>query len=367
MSSLVVSFLVSLLVSFFIIRYRRLHEHVSGDHDITGIQKFHFFSVPRIGGIGIFLGLIIALTIRWTHNTDAGMLGLILVFCALPTFIVGLAEDLTKKISIRLRLISTVIATAAAGFLLNAWLKELQIPLIDSLLSNYFWLSVIVTCVAVTGVANSFNIIDGYNGLSSMVAMIILIAIGYVAFKVYDPAIMVAALAMIGAILGFFVWNYPRGLLFLGDGGAYLVGFWIAELSILLTIRNEEVSVWFPLLICAYPIFETLFTMYRRIVLKRLHPGVADAAHLHHLVYKRVVRWAVGSPSPTDGLVRNSLTSPYLWGLCLLSVMPAIIFWQETLILQIFCVIFIVSYIYLYRRLVKFSTPKWMTLRYKSK
>jgi UDP-GlcNAc:undecaprenyl-phosphate GlcNAc-1-phosphate transferase len=365
MSSLVISFLISLLISFFIIRYRRLHEHVSGDHDTTGIQKFHFFSVPRIGGIGIYFGLLIALAFRWTHNAEAGVLGLVLIFCAIPAFIVGLAEDLTKKISIRLRLISTVIATAAAGLMLNAWIKELQIPLIDSILNNYFWLSVIITCVAVTGVANSFNIIDGYNGLSSMVAMIILVAIGYVAFKVHDPAIMVAALAMIGSILGFFVWNYPRGLLFLGDGGAYLVGFWIAELSILLTIRNEEVSVWFPLLICAYPIFETLFTMYRRLILRRSHPGVADAVHLHHLIYKRVVRWAIGSPSPTDGLVRNSLTSPYLWGLCLLSVMPGIIFWQDTLILQIFCVCFIVIYVFLYRRLVKFSAPKWMTLKYK--
>jgi UDP-N-acetylmuramyl pentapeptide phosphotransferase/UDP-N-acetylglucosamine-1-phosphate transferase len=323
--------------------------------------------VPRIGGIGIFFGLLIALAIRWTHNADVGVLGLILALCALPTFIVGLAEDLTKKISIRLRLISTVIATLAAGLMLNAWLKELQIPLIDSMLKNYFWMSVTITCFAVTGVANSFNIIDGYNGLSSMVAMIILIAIGYVAFKVHDPVIMVAALAMIGALLGFFVWNYPRGLLFLGDGGAYLVGFWIAELSILLTVRNEEVSVWFPLLICAYPIFETLFTIYRRLILRQSHPGLADAAHLHHLIYKRVVRWAVGSPSSADGLVRNSMTSPYLWALCLLCVMPGVIFWQETLILQIFCIIFIVTYIFIYRRLVKFSTPKWITLKYKNR
>ena len=136
MSSLVISFIFSLLISFFIIRYRHLHEHVSGDHDTTGIQKFHFFSVPRIGGIGIFFGLLIALAIRWTHNADVGVLGLILALCALPTFIVGLAEDLTKKISISLRLISTVIATLAAGLMLNAWLKELQIPLIDSMLKN---------------------------------------------------------------------------------------------------------------------------------------------------------------------------------------------------------------------------------------
>jgi UDP-N-acetylmuramyl pentapeptide phosphotransferase/UDP-N-acetylglucosamine-1-phosphate transferase len=76
----------------------------------------------------------------------------------------------------------------------------------------------------------AFNIIDGYNGLSSMVAVIILAGIAYVAFQVEDHAIMIAALAMIGALAGSLVLNYPRGLFFLGDGGAFLIGFWIAEL-----------------------------------------------------------------------------------------------------------------------------------------
>ena len=180
-----------------------------------------------------------------------------------------------------------------------------------------------------------------------------------------DHAIMTAALAMIGALLGFLIWNYPRGLIFLGDGGAYFIGFWIAELSILLTLRNPSVSVWFPLLLCMYPIFETLFSIYRRVVLRRSHPGVPDSSHLHHLIYKRVVRWAVGSRLPTDELIRNSLTAPYLWGLCLLSAIPAVIFWQNPLILQLFALLFALSYVTLYRMLVKFSAPQWMTLRYK--
>ena len=170
---------------------------------------------------------------------------------------------------------------------------------------------------------------------------------------------------MIGALLGFLIWNYPRGLIFLGDGGAYFIGFWIAELSILLTLRNPSVSVWFPLLLCMYPIFETLFSIYRRVVLRRSHPGVPDSSHLHHLIYKRVVRWAVSSRLPTDELIRNSLTAPYLWSLCLLSAIPVIVFWQNPLILQLFALLFAVSYVALYRMLVKFSAPQWMTLRFK--
>lgn len=365
MSTLVVAFLVSLVVTFLIVRYRHLHEHLSGDHDTRGIQKFHFASVPRIGGVGIFVGLLLALVFRWAQNQEAGIFGLTLFLSASLAFAVGLAEDLTKKISISLRLVATMLATLLAGYLLDAWLLNVEIPAIDRVLKDYHWLAIIVTCIAVAGVSNAFNIIDGYNGLSGMVAVIVLAAIAYVAFQVKDYAVMGAALAMLGAVLGFLAFNYPRGLIFLGDGGAYVVGFWIAELCILLTMRNQEVSVWFPLLICSYPVFETVFTIYRRVILKKSHPGHPDSAHLHHLIYKRVVRWSVGSQHPFDSLVRNSLTAPYLWGLCLMSVIPAVMFWRDSLVLQIFSIIFVITYIALYRMLVKFATPKWLTLRYR--
>lgn len=365
MYTLVIAFLFSLFITYLVIRYRHLHQHISGDHDMTSIQKFHSYVVPRVGGIGIFLGVLVALIIRWVHSAEIGTFGLLLMLSALPAFIVGLVEDFTKKLSISLRLGSTVIAAILAGYLLNAWLMSLQISFLDLWMTQYPWLAIIITCFAVTGVANAFNIIDGYNGLSGMVAVIILGAIVYVAFQVGDHSIMIAALTMMGAVLGFLVWNYPRGLIFLGDGGAYFIGFWIAELSVLLTVRNSAVSAWFPLLLCLYPIFEVLFSMYRRIVLRKSHPGIPDSSHLHHLIYKRVVRWAVGSRLPTDELIRNSLTAPYLWGMCLLSVIPAVMFWRDSWLLQLFSVLFIIGYITLYRMLVKFSAPEWMTLRFK--
>jgi UDP-N-acetylmuramyl pentapeptide phosphotransferase/UDP-N-acetylglucosamine-1-phosphate transferase len=85
-----------------------------------------------------------------------------------------------------------------------------------------------------------------------------------VAFQVGDTADRALALAGIGAVLGFFLWNFPAGLIFLGDGGAYFLGFYVAEVSILLLVRNPEVSPLFPLLVCIYPVFETLFSIYRR-------------------------------------------------------------------------------------------------------
>ena len=100
----------------------------------------------------------------------------------------------------------------------------------------------------------------------SMEAMINLLVIRYGAFKASDPVLAFACLIVIGAIGGFFIWKYPRVLIFLDDGGAYLPGYQIASLSILLAVRNPSASPRFALLVNAYPIFETLFTIWRRKV-----------------------------------------------------------------------------------------------------
>jgi UDP-N-acetylmuramyl pentapeptide phosphotransferase/UDP-N-acetylglucosamine-1-phosphate transferase len=360
---LALSFLVSLFATLWVVRYSHLHSHITADSDLSGVQKFHTVAVPRVGGVGIFLGVLLALSMSYFQNSEIGTFGLLLVAASLPAFLSGLIEDLTKRVGVRVRLFATVTSAGLAGYFLNAWLSSVQILGIDNLMLAYPFAAIAITCFAVGGVANAFNIIDGYHGLSAMVAVIILSGIAYVAFQVSDYSIMIAALAMIGALLGFLVWNYPRGLIFLGDGGAYFVGFWIAELSVLLTSRHPEVSKWFPLLLCFYPIFETLFTIYRRVVLKRVHPGMPDASHLHQLIYMRIVRWSIGGQDGLPTTRRNAMTSPYLWILATLSVIPAILFWRDHLVLKAFAVLFAVTYIWIYWSIVRFKTPNWVRIR----
>lgn len=363
MSVLVIAFIASLLITLWVLRSNHLHLSFTADSNLSGIQKFHTSAVPRVGGIAIFLGIFLALCVRYFENADVGFFGLLLVMCSLPAFLSGLTEDLTKKVGVKVRLLATMVSAGLAGYFLNAWLGSVQILGVDNLMMAYPFVAVAITCFAVGGVANAFNIIDGYNGLSSMVAVIILSGIAYVAFQVNDYPIMIAALAMIGALLGFLVFNYPRGAIFLGDGGAYFVGFWIAELSVLLTTRHPEVSKWFPLLLCLYPIFETMFTIYRRVVLQKAHPGMPDALHLHQLIYMRIVRPSVGGHSDAAMAQCNALTSPYLWILTALAVIPAILFWQYHLVLKGFAVLFAVTYVWLYWAIVRFKSPKWMQLR----
>jgi UDP-N-acetylmuramyl pentapeptide phosphotransferase/UDP-N-acetylglucosamine-1-phosphate transferase len=193
-----------------------------------------------------------------------------------------------------------------------------------------------------------------------MCCVLMLISIGYVAFHVGDTLVLALAVAGAGAVLGFFVWNFPAGLIFLGDGGAYFLGFYIAELAIMLLHRNPSVSPMFPVLACIYPLFETAFSIYRRVMLRKLPAGMPDGIHLHSLIYRRIMRWAVGRQSRRSQTRRNSMTSPYLWLLCMMAVLPAMLFWDNTPMLLACIGVFSLTYITLYWRIVRFKVPRWM-------
>lgn len=356
MSGLLAAFLSSFVATLLIIRFKHLHEQFSADSDLSGPQKFHTNIVPRVGGISIALGLFIAIVFR-LKNIPAPITEITLLVCAIPTFAIGLTEDLTKKISVRLRLIFTAIAAMLLVYLVPTQITRLDIPYLDFALGVPI-IGAALTVFAITGLANAYNIIDGFNGLASMVGIITLLAIAYVSFVVADPLMMYLSLTMAAAIMGFFIWNYPRGLIFLGDGGAYLIGFWIASLSVMLTYRHQEISPWFALLINGYPIIETIFTIYRRKVHQGKSPGQPDGIHFHTLIYRRILR-----PHCNEGAFSaNARTAPYLWILTILGVAPAVLWWQSTPILIVASLTFVACYIWLYTRIVQLKTPRWMQI-----
>ena len=364
MNSVVIAGLVSWLVILLIIRFNHLHAGLSADADMQGVQKVHARPVPRIGGIALFMSLLaVGLWLRFVLPVVGATL-LMLLLVATPAFAGGLLEDLTKRVSVFARLGLTVISALLGYWLLEAGLSRLDLPFLDSGL--HWWpLSLLLTVVAIAGVANAINIIDGFNGLAGMVCLMIFGALGYVAFMLGDILLWTTCAALSGGLLGFLMWNYPRGLIFLGDGGAYFLGFMIGELSVLLVMRNPEVSPWFPLLVVIYPVFETLFSIYRRLLLRGVSPGVPDGVHLHSLVYRRLVRWAVGDDVLADQTNRNALTSPYLWVLSSLAIAPAVLYWRSTPILMFFVFLFALIYLWLYRRIVRFHVPRTFVLRRK--
>jgi UDP-N-acetylmuramyl pentapeptide phosphotransferase/UDP-N-acetylglucosamine-1-phosphate transferase len=353
-------FFVSLLAARLIIRSSIRHGQYSADHDFDGPQKFHAKAVPRIGGVGIFVAALFgASLIQLNEEPERTGMWFFLV-ASLPAFIAGLVEDLTKKVSARRRLFFTAISAVLGIYLLNALVQRTSIPGLDNLIT-FPVVAIAVTIFLVTGFTHAVNIIDGFNGLASMCIFIMLLALAHVSHVVGDTLILKASLITAGAVLGFFIWNFPSGLIFLGDGGAYFLGFLIAELSILLVGRNADVSPMFPVLVCAYPFFETIFTIYRRKVLKGSSAGLPDGIHLHTLIHRRVIKQPNHECRERRQTARNSMTSPYLWLLSILSVIPAVLWWDQTGVLVIFQLLFIFSYLFVYRTIVKFKVPRWIS------
>jgi hypothetical protein len=156
--------------------------------------------------------------------------------------------------------------------------------------------------------------------------------------------------------------NFPSGRIFLGDGGAYLIGLLLALLSVILVQRNIEVSAWFPLVLLWYPIWETLYSMYRR-KLRGRSTGSADALHLHTLVYRRIVRLRGFGATAAEKVRRNSLASMCLWILPLIGFGVALAFWSRPIVLQASAIAFATVYVFAYRRIVRFQVPRWAAAR----
>ena len=359
MRFLVLPLIASALLTFLILRLFGSSMLWRTHSSLSNPQALHEHPVPRLGSIGIGLALCLGVAqMAASQPQFAGphlpMLGMALVASA-----IGLAEDLTGAVSVRLRLFWVATVSVLLSAIDGIRVIHTDLQWLDALLAQSTTMSVLLTAFIVTGLTNAFNIIDGLNGLASACAMIILAAIGYVGFLVNDFWIAAFAAVALGAVTGFFVWNYPGGFIFLGDGGAYLCGFLVCALGLMLIARHPgEVSPLFPLLLCIYPIAETTFSVYRR-GLKRKPVSRPDRGHLHSLLFRRLdsrlLRRLGGSERR-----RNSVTSPYLWVLCLGSVVPAIFMYDQFWPLVASIVGFVLIYLALYRSIVRFRTPTWL-------
>jgi UDP-N-acetylmuramyl pentapeptide phosphotransferase/UDP-N-acetylglucosamine-1-phosphate transferase len=358
MFSFLVSFVVSAFLTLLVVRYSKLHGHAL-DSNFTGVQKVHQHQVARIGGLPIFLAVTLSAAISASRVEQLGYWLLALLACSAIAFVGGIIEDYTGKVRPSRRLILTMVAALLGYLVLDAKIARLDLPFV-TLTVDSLWIALPLTVLAVAGIANAVNLIDGFNGLASVVVIFMLLSLAYVAWQVGDMFVLVSALTVAGATFGFLIWNYPAGMIFLGDGGAYFIGFMLGELALLLVMRNPQVSTWYAALLLIYPTFETVFSVYRRMFVRGKSPTMPDGIHLHSLIFRRVAQWTVGRKEARALMKRNARTSPYLWLFSLTAVIPATVFWRNTGVLIFFCLLFVISYVWLYARIVRFKSPRWL-------
>jgi UDP-N-acetylmuramyl pentapeptide phosphotransferase/UDP-N-acetylglucosamine-1-phosphate transferase len=340
-------FVASLAFCILLVLTKSWHGSLSMDAN-EGIQKFHSTPTPRIGGVAI----VAALCVAWL-NAPAELKSLVEIFllAGLPSFIFGLAEDITKKVSVLQRLLATMASGLLAWLLTDYSLTRVDVWGIDYLLT-FTIVSVLFTSFAVGGVANSINIIDGFNGLASTTSTLAFVSFALIAYQVGDSKLAAISLVLAACVWGFFWINWPYGKIFLGDGGSYFIGFSLAWVAVMLIQRNSQVSAFAALLICVHPVTEVLFSIYRRKI-KELHPGHPDRMHFHSLIKQRYVRrWFSGVSA--DG--RNSITGLLVGFMTLTAGILANLVYQSVWMSLLILMLLMTGYVSIYARMVRY---KW--------
>lgn len=263
---------LSYILNFFLVKYMNIFKIL----DIPNERSSHLHVIPRSGGIAIFIAFLVGL---WLFQFKFSYLFLI-PLCIV--FLVGLYDDI-YSLSSKIKLMFTTIAAAILFFI------GFDIQHFGTFFGNEvilgFWISLLFYCFAVSGFVSALNLIDGLDGLASLVSLAILFPFAYIGFKYSDVFLVYVTLVTMCSIAGFLMLNWHPAKIFMGDSGSMLLGF-IISLVVVYSIQKDYITAVSVLLLAAVPILDTLIVMLRRLV-SRKNPFYADKTHIHHIFLKQ--------------------------------------------------------------------------------
>lgn len=340
----IVALLVSVSIAVALVATQRFHAHLSHDEQ-GGVQKIHTKPVPRVGGLALVGGLIAG---GLTLAPDLRPLWILVSLASMPAFGAGLLEDVTKRVGVKSRLSATICSGLIFCLATGYHLTHTDLPGLDWLLT-YTWFAILLSAIVIAGVANAVNMIDGVNGLALGTTIIVFFGLAILAAQYGDLEILAICMVSIGALAGVFLLNFPYGLIFLGDAGAYSTGMIIAATAMMLPLRHPEISPLMGLIILGYPITEMLVSIHRRIMRKRSHPSQPDRLHLHSLIFRNTAnRLAKLIISPD---LRNPITAVLIWPFQIFCVILAILSHTSSTALLMSMLAIVALYLWVYPRL----------------
>ncbi len=339
-----IPFFITLGLSFFISIVivgisRFIH---SQDHHVTKKRAAHKIATPRLGGlaiiIAIFAGLfMLEIPVKWY-----------LLIAIMPIFMAGIMEDLNYPIHPYMRLCLGAISAGICVYFTGTWLREINVPYFDMLL-QYPVFGVAFTVFAILILINSINMIDGINGLASGKTLIMSAAIIGLSNHFAEPGIVILNMLIFSSVLGFFMLNYPTGRLFMGDAGAYALGFLIAISLIALKSRHPELSGWAVLLIVFWPAMDMVHSVFRRFY-KNTDATRPDMMHFHHVLMRRIEIYSKGR---IPRLWSNPIATAIILPMATIPVFTGLAFHTSSKICAIAAMSFLVLYSLIYARLVR--------------
>lgn len=326
------------------------------DGDSTAVQSAHCRPTPRIGGVAMVFALVV-----FAAFVPSAALSDHLMFCValVPVFAAGLSEDLGQRVSPRYRLAASALSCLLAVTLFQTWLPRTDIAGLD-LLMTFVPFAIAMTVFMGATACNAFNLIDGLNGMAGGTAIVTALGLAAIAAHTGQTLGVQAALLMVAVLAGFLMFNYPRGLIFLGDAGAYSVGFILIWLAIYLMVRVPDLSGVALLLVFFWPTADTIFSIYRRS-LRRRAISQPDRLHYHQFVMRALELVWLGRARRH---IANPLATAVMMPFIAAPVIVGVAFWNDTtaaaVALLAFSVAFVGSYsvgIRLAPRMRRMPTP----------
>ena len=235
---LIVAFLISLSISIIIVLLENFFKNFGLDEK-KGVQKIHKENALRIGSIPIIFSFIIVSVLYLKYNISL----IILLISLLPVILIGLYEDIFRNQSISIRFFSIITSSLIFVLSTGSYLENVNIALLNNILSVPF-LSIVLTVLGISIAGNSFNFIDGVNGLCSGLSISYLVVLYFLCIEINEIELANMLILLALSVLGFWVVNVITGKLFLGDSGAYCLGLFIGCIGVYITSKNSTISPW---------------------------------------------------------------------------------------------------------------------------
>ena len=287
-------FITSVLLNLALMKYGNLI--LFSKNKLNQIQDIHIGSVPRLGGLVIFLCSAFFFYFEFLEYR-------ILLAFSLFVLIPSLLEDLGLSINPLIRLLMIVLG---CFLLINQFdqLPQFEFGYLNVIFNNSIF-QIIFFTLAMATVINGQNIIDGTNGLSALTSMSIFASLWYLGSLVNDQELMLISFVIMMLLISFLIFNYPFGKIFLGDMGSYFLGLLASYLVIQTFANYPELPTWSAVIILFYPTLEVIFSYIRKLM-SRQSPLKPDHLHLHLKIF-----YLLSNNNPKRRLY-NALVAPFL-------------------------------------------------------
>ena len=330
----------TLFYKHFLVILNKYNPSLLIDDQLKKPQAFHTSPTSVIGGMGIFFSLLIIYFYFLLFKNVSFFEPL--SFCTL-FFLLGFIDDLKINVNPKIRLALMIVFLILLVKYNNFYLEKTGIEVLNNLLENSAIFSLIFISLCFLFIINGANLIDGYNGLLGFHSLIIIINLFLINYANGNSDLAFLLFLVVLVLVNFLIFNFPKAKIFLGDGGAYFLGAFIAIATIKTSIANPAISPFYFCILLFYLFFEVFFSFFRKLIKEKTSPIRPDEKHLHMLLYKFLLR------KNNNKIKSNYYVSIIINSFYFILTIPAILMMNNGMFCKYYSIVFFIIYFSCYR------------------